>query len=158
MNANMPIITSITAIVIAVIGIVGSVLAYQLGKKRLGLETRIYDNGKSDRNISNIKIFSDAAESAVETAEKSMAMNQSLQDEIIRLKGEINKTIDKYIAQADLLTKRIIIVEGKLRTATDEITILLDERTAWMETAKILHMQLVDANIVPFQELPYRYD
>jgi hypothetical protein len=154
-GTNIPFATSITAIIVAIVSMAGSYLAYHLGKKRLNLDSKVYENGKDTRDADIVTLFSGAAKASAETLENSMRMNKSLQDEIVALKLEIIDTNRSFTEQAARLANRVNAVEIKLLQATEEIAILIAERLEWMNSANKLHKQLISENIDPVCNLPF---
>ena len=151
MDINVPLITSISAILISIIG---SYLAYALGKKRLKFDGDVYSNGKATRDATLVTQYSSAAQSAAESLTKAMTMNKTLQEEVSGLKIEISNASLALTEKTLALTERITIVEANLVKAADEISILLAERLVWMKGASQLHTQLEDNKIEPCWELP----
>lgn len=151
MDISVPLITSVSAILISIIG---SYLAYALGKKRLKFDGDVYSNGKTTRDAALVTQYSDAAQSAAESLTKAMTINKTLQEEVSGLKIEISNASLALTEKTLALTERITIVEANLVKAADEISILLAERLVWMKGASQLHAQLEDNKITPCWELP----
>jgi len=154
MEVNIPIITSITAIIVAVVGIASSFLAYRLGKQRLRFDSNSYQDEKQVRDASVVSQFSSAAKSAADSLEKAMVMNKTLQEEIATLKAEVIQASLILTEKSLLLTTRVEAVESNLTKASAEIATLLKERSIWMDGARLLYNQLTTNKLEPEWELP----